>query len=150
MTWVKAICAGNYAIWLYLTIKTIQKHFLQSDETPKGPIQNVKQHIRSTKEKKIRTVIKNGEAKVGPLKKHQDIYIQVNKVRESIYTNQTGAFPVCSKVSNHYIMLMYEMASNAILTESMQNQSARKMVHVYKILIEQLKPAGITPKKAYP
>ena len=49
-TWLKAIRAGNYATWPYLSAAAVQKHFPESDETQQGHMRNIKQGIRSTKQ----------------------------------------------------------------------------------------------------
>jgi hypothetical protein len=59
-TWLKAIGAGNYVSWPGLTAKAFNKYFPESDETQQGHMRNVKQGIRSTKERKTETVIKDG------------------------------------------------------------------------------------------
>jgi hypothetical protein len=35
-TWIKGIKAGNYNIWLTITLSTAQRYFLEYDKTQKG------------------------------------------------------------------------------------------------------------------
>ena len=63
-----------------------------------------------------------------PLKKHHDVYVSVDEAKETIYTDQTGAFPARSRNGSRYIMIMCEMDSNAILSEAMKDRTAGKMV----------------------
>ena len=35
-TWIDAIKAGNYTTWLGITVKTVNRHFPESEETQKG------------------------------------------------------------------------------------------------------------------
>ena len=93
-TWLKAIKAGIYTTWPHLSEKAVKKHFPKSDETHQGHMRSIKQSIRSTKVKTVRTIIRDGLSTVKPLRKHQDIFIQVEEARETIYTDQTGAFLV--------------------------------------------------------
>ena len=117
-TWIKAIRAGNFATWPHLTLKAVQEHFPESDEEKQGHMRNIKQGIRSTKQKKKATTIitETGEEITIPLKKHHDIYVRIDEAKETIYTDQTGAFPVRSRSGNRYIMIRCEMDSNAILS----------------------------------
>ena len=48
-TWIKAIEAGNFKGWLLLTVKRVKKYYLETTETPKGHLNQVRQNIRSTK-----------------------------------------------------------------------------------------------------
>ncbi len=77
-------------------------------------MRSIKQGIRSTKEKKkeVEIVAPSGEILTIPLRKHHDIFVRIDEAKETIYSNQTGAFPVRSKKSNRYIMIMCEMDSN--------------------------------------
>ena len=48
----------------------------------------MKQGIHSTKQKKTEEVVQdNGSVKIVLLKKHRDIFIRINEVRETIYSN---------------------------------------------------------------
>ena len=147
-TWIKAIRAGNFATWPHLTLKAVQKHFPESDETQQGHMRNIKQAIRSTKMKKEATEIITSEGSViTPLKKHHDIYVRIEEARETIYTDQTGAFPTRARSGNRYIMIMCEMDSNSILSEAMKDRTSGEMVRAYQKLLKELRLSGMTPKK---
>jgi hypothetical protein len=147
-TWIKAIRAGNFATWPHLTLKAVQQHFPESDETQQGHMRNIKQGIRSTKIKKEATEIITSEGSViTPLKKHHDIYVRIEEARETIYTDQTGAFPTRARSGARYIMILCEMDSNAILSESMNNRTSGEMVRAYQKLHKELRLSGMTPKK---
>ena len=71
-------------------------------------MRGIKQDIRSTREKKqpLTYQLDSGETLTILLKKHQDIYIEINDSKETMYTNQTGAFPITYKKVNKYIMIL--------------------------------------------
>ena len=148
-TWIKAIRAGNYATWPHLTLQGVQKHFPESDETQQGHMRSIKQSIRSTKIKKEPTkiAINDDEWITVPLKKHHDVYVSIDEAKETIYSDQTGAFPVKSRSGSRYIMIMCEMDSNAIISEPMNNRTSGEMVRAYQVLLKRLRLAGLTPKK---
>ena len=81
----------------------------------------------------------NGETLTILLKKHQDIYIAINDEKETMYTDQTGAFPITSKKGNKYIMILCEIDNNVILSEAMRNRSSGEIFRTYLILRQQLK-----------
>ena len=147
-TWIKAIRAGNYATWPHLTTTAVNKHFPESNETQQGHMRSIKQGIRSTRTKKDPHELVTADTSIVlPLRKHQDIYVKIDTAKETIYTDQTGAFPVQSKSGNRYIMILCEMDSNAILSKPMRDWKGSEIVRAYKALIHCLKIAGITPKK---
>ena len=146
-TWMKAIRAGNYATWPHLTLQAVYKHFPESDETQQGHMRSIKQGIRSTKQKTMQEIITAETSIVKPLRKHQDVYVKIEIAKDTIYTDQTGAFPEQSKSGNRYIMILCEMDSNAILSEPMRDRKGSEIIRAYKALIHRLKIAGISPKK---
>ena len=40
------------------------------------------------------------------VRKNHDIYVKIDQVRDAIYTNQTGKFPITSSRGNKYIMIL--------------------------------------------
>jgi hypothetical protein len=65
----------------------------------------------------------------------------------TMFSNQTGQFPMQSQRGNKYIMVMVEIDSNAILVEPMKSRKDEEMIRAYNALLLQLKRAGIVPKK---
>ena len=63
-----------------------------------------------------------------------------------MYTDQTGKFPKKSSKGNHYIMVLIEINSNAILVEAMKNRTASEMIRAYLVLMTRLRNTGVTPK----
>ena len=52
------------------------------------------------------------EPEIRPRKKHRDIFVRVidlqDELREKIYTDQTGPFPITSSLGNKYVMVAYK------------------------------------------
>ena len=86
-TWVKAIRAGNYVSWPGLTVKKVNKFYPETDETPKGHMRQTRQGVRSKKE---RVVVRDENNEAVPRTKKHDLYVCVDQVKETIYTDQTG------------------------------------------------------------
>ncbi len=72
------------------------------------------------------------------------MYIKVYNVRDTIFSDQTGQFPVSSKSGFKYIMIMVEIDSNSILVGPMKSHKDGKMTRAYQQLIDRLKRSGIT------
>ena len=47
--------------------------------------------------------------------REKDVYIKVIEVKKTIYTDQSGRFPVTSSSGHKYIMIMVEIDSNMIM-----------------------------------
>jgi len=147
-TWLKAIKAGNYVGWPMINERNIQKYYPETIETAKGHLNQMRKNVRSTK------------AKTAPLetcdtsqlhgKKVQDVYTETYRVRETMFSDQTGQFPTRSQRGNKYIMVMVEIDSNAILVEPMKSRKDEEMIRAYNALLLRLKRAGIIPKKHIP
>jgi hypothetical protein len=95
----------------------------------------------------------NDEQKHHPITKkrpekviYQATYDLHNDLERKMYTDQTGRFPVQSFCGMQYIMVLYEVDSNAILVQSMQNRTSGEMVAAYEVLVNRLKTSGFEPK----
>ena len=84
--WLKTIKGGNYATWPNLTNEAVNQHFPDSNETNQGRMRGIKQNITSTRETKepLTYQLDNGETLTIPIKKHQDIYIEINDAKEKM------------------------------------------------------------------
>ena len=143
-TWLKAIKAGNYIGWPMLNERNVNKYYPETNETPKGHMNQSRKNVRSTKPKPMKEYI-NKDKLAG--KKIKDIYTKVYDAKDTIYSDQTGAFPTRSRSGNKYIMVMVEIDSNAILVEPMKSRKDAEMIRAYNVLMVRLRRAGIIVKK---
>lgn len=67
----------------------------------------------------------------------------------TIYSDQTGGFPVTSSQGNEYIMIMCEVDKNYIAAEPMKNRTAESMVQTYLILWKQLTSSKVITLKLH-
>ena len=81
-----------------------------------------------------------------PIRKHYDIFVQVDKMKEILYTDQTRQLPVMLINGHKYIMIMTKIDSNAIISEPIRNKTVGEMIKTYQILIARLHAAGIYTK----
>ena len=68
--------------------------------------------------------------------------IDTHDMRNTIYSDQTGKFPVRARSGNCYIMVMVEIDSNYTLVQPMKNRSDGEMIKAYKILLKRAQRAG--------
>ena len=60
-----------------------------------------------------------------PIKKENDIIIEVYKPKETMYTDHTGNFPYVSSEGNRYMMVLAQVDSDSIWEDLMKNRSER-------------------------
>eukprot|EP00804_Cyclotella_cryptica_P017161 CCRYP_003376-RA/>CCRYP_003376-RA protein AED:0.38 eAED:0.60 QI:0/0/0/1/0/0/3/0/327 len=64
----------------------------------------------------------------------------------TIYTDQTGAFPVTSYHRNKYRFVAYEYRSNAILVRALKDQTDKLLTAAFRDVYEYLTERGFQPK----
>ena len=74
------------------------------------------------------------------------VYDLEDDMNQKMYTDQTGRFPVQSYRGMKYIIVLYNITSNAILVEPLQNKTSGEMLATYETLVERLKKGGFEPK----
>jgi hypothetical protein len=129
--------------WPMLTERNIQKYYPEMIKTAKGHLNQTKKNVRSTKFKA--TLLETCNTSHLHSKKVRNVYTQTYMVRKTMFSDQTGQFPIQSLRGNKYIMVMVKINSNAILVESMKNCKDAKMIRAYNTLLLQLKRSGIVP-----
>ncbi len=141
-TWIAAIKNRNFVTWPLLTVKNVNKHYPETNETDKGHMKMQRRNVRSTKVPADQT---KSEDTNTPSPKKNDVY--VFNAHDTMYTNQTVAFPVTSSRGNKYVMVMCEVDGNYIDAEPMKSRSADTLVQTYLILWNRLTSTKvITPK----
>ena len=77
-----------------------------------------------------------------PAKWFNDIFVRDEDLAESIHSDQTGAFPYTSQLSNQYVMVAIHLDANYIFCESMKNRTEDEMIKAYQKKINRMKAAG--------
>eukprot|EP00804_Cyclotella_cryptica_P010817 CCRYP_008749-RA/>CCRYP_008749-RA protein AED:0.21 eAED:0.21 QI:0/0/0/1/1/1/3/0/823 len=144
-TWLKAVQASNFIGWPLLTVRNIQKYFPETVETPKGHLNQSRKNLRSTKQKPILLGTFQSPQLKG--RKLRDVYTHIYNTRDTIFSNQTGKLPYRSLSSNHYLMVMVDIDSSAILVEPIKNRADPELTRAYSSLITRLHRAGVFPSK---
>jgi hypothetical protein len=120
-------------------------YYPETIKTTKGHLNQTRKNLQSTKVKAILLETCNTSHLYS--KKVRDVYTQMYMVCKTMFSDQTGQFPIQSLCGNKYIMIMVENDSNAIRVEPMKNCKDAKMIWAYIALLLQLNWASIVPKK---
>ena len=102
-TWLKAVKAGNYIGLPLLTDQNVNKYYPETTETPKGQMNQTRKNVRSIKAKpttwehldQYPLEQLNTSQLMG--KKVRDVFTEVYDIRETVFSNQTGRFPMHSQ-----------------------------------------------------
>ncbi len=132
---------GNIVTFPGMTPENISRHFPESDETQKGHMKQTKQGVRSTK-------VVDEDAMLGnqpkPGVKHKDVYLKVfDATKKSMFSNQTGKFPITSARRNKYIMVAVELDGNNIDGEPIQSRKAKSLTEAYQAIFQRWKATGV-------
>ena len=68
--------------------------------------------------------------------------------KETIYTDQTGAFLVTAQSGARYVMIMVTIYANTILVSQMENRSSQELINAYLELLKRAKATGFGCKEA--
>jgi len=75
------------------------------------------------------------------------VYFRVYDVTETMFSDQTGQFPVRSQAGNSYVMVLVDIDSSGILVKPLKSRKDTELTRAYRTLMIRLKRAGIMPKK---
>ena len=100
-----------------------------------------RQSTRSTK-KIIRTATTTTTT-VGEELKGGDVIIQVYDTADTLYTDQTGKFPVVSSRGNKYQMVLYHVGTNSIWVHPTKDKTEGEMKRARGHALGRMKACGI-------
>ena len=79
--------------------------------------------------------------------KYHDIYIRVYEPKDTIYTDQTGNFPVVSSRGNKYMMVLVDVDSGSIWAKAMKNRTNGETIQARRRALLRMKLCGIVQKR---
>ena len=140
-TLLTAIRNGNLVTFPALNVSNVTKHFPESDETQKGHMKQVKQGVRSTKVIDEDTM---HDFKPMPGVKHKDVYLRTfDATKKSMYSDQTGKFPIPSSQGNKYIMVAVELDGNYIDAEPLKTKGTQSLINAYQAIFNRWKTTKV-------
>ncbi len=76
--------------------------------------------------------------------KHKDVYLKVfDATKKSMFSNQTGKFPITSACGNKYIMVAVELDGNYIDGEPLQSRFAQSLTKGYQAIFQRWNATGV-------
>ena len=139
-TWLTAIRAGNFSTWPGLTYTNASRYCRNCKETSKGHLTQAKQGIRPTKTSPPTLPTPPTGGTTHP-KSTRELHPWVKPIN-TLYTDDTGRFPVRSRSGNQYLMVAYHCDTNAILIEPFQTREDRHRIPAYTRIMNRLKTRG--------
>eukprot|EP00804_Cyclotella_cryptica_P024310 CCRYP_020870-RA/>CCRYP_020870-RA protein AED:0.35 eAED:0.35 QI:0/-1/0/1/-1/1/1/0/397 len=150
-TFCKAINNDQLIRFPPITAAQVRRYLPESTATAKGHLRRVRKHTRSTtKQRQSETqAIKhdfrppiNSDVKF-------ELFVRASiadQIEGTIYTDQTGAFPVTSYHSNKYQFVADEYRSNAMLVRALNDQTDKSLIVAFTDVYEYLTDRGFRPK----
>ena len=104
-------------------------------------MKQTKQGVRSAKIVDKDAMLSN---KPKPGLKHKDVYLMVFDVtKKSMFSDQTGKFPITSARGNKYIMVAVKLDGNNIDAKPLQSRSAQSLTKAYQAIFQRWKATGV-------
>jgi hypothetical protein len=139
-TLLAAIRHKNLITFPGMTTENVNKFFPESDETQKGHMKQTKQGVRSTKVIDEDVLL----TKPTPGIKYKDAYLRVfDTTKKTMYTDQTGRFPITSAKGHKYTMVAVELDGNYIDAEPLKSRSAKDLTEAYKTIHARWTATGV-------
>ncbi len=82
----------------------------------------------------VKIKVEPGSANPPPptITKHYDIFVVVQKLSDTVHTNQTDVFPITLQQGHWYIMVGIHLDANYVFCKLMKNQTNSKMITAYQ------------------
>ena len=142
---IKSIKADNYVGWPMLTERNVARYYPDTNDTPKGHLNQSRKNVSSTKPKRTPLEVPKSATLQGH--KARDVYTSMYEVRNTVFYDQTSQLPTPLQQGNKYIMVMVYIDSNAILVEPIKNGKDEELTRAYRSMMLRLRRAGMIPKK---
>jgi hypothetical protein len=94
-------------------------------------------------ERTVKIKVEPGMEEVLPAKCHNDIFVCIKDLAESIHSDQTGVFLYTLQQGNGYVMIAIHLDANYIFCKPMKNRSEDEMIEAYQNIINKMKVAGL-------
>ncbi len=129
---LKAAKAGFLSTWPLLSPTNITKYLSETIATKKGHLSRIRKNVRSTK---APIQPEEDPFDVTQEAKSNEVYLIIldtQNMKETAYSNLTGAFPFTAANGDRYIFVFYSYDANAILLKCMKSRNDAEMMRVYQ------------------
>ena len=150
---LKAIMQGNYNSWPLITVCNVRKYFPELEETQMGHTRGARQGMRSNQTPSGFSTLGDDSAPppIAKIEKKGDIIIKMYEIgkdmrlRNTMFSDQTGKFPFVSSHNNKFIMLIHHVDSNSTLMEPLPNQLEYMLIAARTKIPKRMRRQGILP-----
>jgi hypothetical protein len=149
-TLYKALNKGYITNVPGVTTKTLKKYPPFSVASIKGHLDQIRQHVRSTKQSIDRDEDNDDlfpiQLTANEATTSHYCYATIFEPTGKIYTDQTGNFKHTSNKGNNLLVIAYDYDSNAIFAEPVHNRSAKTLLEAMKKIHTTLRNTGFAPR----
>jgi len=129
----------------------VHKYLPESTATAKGHLRHVRKNTRSTtRTRETETQVLNHDFRpIIDATTDFELFVGATIAEQTdgtLYTDQTGAFPITSYHINKYQFVAYEYRSNAILVCTVKDQSDKTLTAAFRNVYKYLTDRGFQPK----
>ena len=142
-TWLQVIRKGGYLTCPLTTVKNVNKHFPESDDIQKFHICNLLLGVRFTQNNP--PLAPSPTPLSIPILPTKDVFVTVYNPRKTIFTDQTGKFPLRSSRGNQYQMIVHDIDSASSWIKPMKNRTEVEIVLARLQALARMKLQGIVP-----
>jgi hypothetical protein len=107
-------------------------------------LRKTRQNVRSSKPSKPPSVARPPLALLSPPEDDlKEIVIQVYPISK-LYLDDTGRFPVCTRLGNQYVMIAYHTAGNLILQQAFTTKADKYCIPAFYVIMTRLTARGLS------
>jgi len=134
-----------------LTKRSLKKYPPNLIATIKGHLDRARQKYRTTRPRDVEETDddKFPSSDPGNVKTHL-VFITVYEAKETLYTDQTGRFPIPSSKGHNYLFILYEYDSNIIEGEPMKSRTGPLIIEAYKAANQNIPPTITSNRNMVP
>ena len=150
-TLCKAIDNGQLIGFPHITSKLVRKYLPESTATAKGHLNRTQKGLQSTNKERIKST-REQSSDFNPTKEdigEVQLFIGATigeQTTGTVYTDQTGNFPVRSFQGNRCQFVAYDYRSNAILVRALKDQTDALLLAAFEDVYAYLTDRGFKPK----
>jgi hypothetical protein len=129
-----------------LSKRSLKKYPPNLNATIKGHLDRARQKYRTTRprDQEETDEDKFPESDSGNIKTHQ-VFITVYEAKETLYTDQTGDFPITSNRGTKTIFCAYHYDSNMIFLRGLRNKKKEPLLEAHQDIHKRLTKSGCKP-----
>ena len=136
-TFLAAIKNNQFSTWPGLTTELISKYLEPQENTAQGHMRHSFKGVKSTRN--------SDNYKIPNHKKSKHLYIRCIEPTGKVYSDQTENFPLTSTRGFKYILIFYDVDSNAIISRPLKSKEGKELLENISEILQLLISRGYHP-----